>query len=162
MCSRLLSMASTARLLIMWKMLAVIPSVICRIRRSDFGVRHRGRRSGVLRRIDATSVSNCSFAAHRLKVNCSNRRKLDVAADGLPRLVDAEAYQRDLQTIAEEAQRVQDDALLAIGSSEDVVHLVDDWHLHADGFHDPQCGLLHLGNVGARPLWRAEKVSSSA
>ena len=52
----------------MWKMLAVMPSVICRIRRSDFGVSTEGRRSGVLRRIDATSVSNCSFAAHLLKV----------------------------------------------------------------------------------------------
>ncbi|OHV64805.1 hypothetical protein LCM4577_30900 [Mesorhizobium sp. LCM 4577] len=30
-------------------------------------------------------------------------RKLDVAADGLPRLVDTEADQRDLQAVAEEA-----------------------------------------------------------
>jgi hypothetical protein len=37
------------------------------------------------------------------------------------------------------------------------MHFVDHQHLHADRFHDPQCRLLHLGNVGTRPLWRAEK-----
>ena len=60
-------------------------------------------------------------------------RKLNVAADGLPCVVDAEADQRDLQTIAEKAQRVQDNALFAIGSGEDVVHFIDHQHLHADG-----------------------------
>ena len=53
-CSRPLSTASMARLLIIWKILAVMPSVICNIRRSDFGVSSDGLGSGVLRRIEAT------------------------------------------------------------------------------------------------------------
>ena len=58
----------------MCKMLAVMLFVIWSIRRSDFELSTEGWRSGVVRRIEATNVSNCSLAAHRLKVNCSNRR----------------------------------------------------------------------------------------
>lgn len=42
-----------------------------------------------------------------------------------------------MQAIAEETQRVQHYALLTVSSGEDVVHLIDDQNLHADGFHDP-------------------------
>ena len=37
------------------------------------------------------------------------------------------------------------------------MHLVNHEHLHANGLHDPQRRLLHLRDVGARPLWRAEQ-----
>ena len=73
-CAVPLSMASIARLPSIWKMLAVMPSVICRMRRRDFGVSTEDRRNGVLRRIDAISVSKSSLAAQRFRVNCSKRR----------------------------------------------------------------------------------------
>lgn len=37
------------------------------------------------------------------------------------------------------------------------MHFVDHQHLHADRFHVSRCRLLHLGDVGAWSLWRAEK-----
>ena len=119
----------------------------------------KGRPIGVLRRIETTRVSNCSFVRSPPAQGelLEPARKQNVATDGLPRLVDAEADQRNLLTIAKEAQRVQDNTLLAIRCSEDVMRFVDHQHQHADRFHDPQRRLLHLGNVGPRPLWRAEK-----
>jgi hypothetical protein len=63
-----------SKAMIIWNMFAVIPSVICSMRRRDFGVKTVGGRNGVLRRIEATNVSNCSFAAHLLRVSCSKRR----------------------------------------------------------------------------------------
>ena len=82
--------------------------------------------------------------------------KLDVAADRLARLIDTEADERDLEAIAEKAQRVQDDTLLPIRSSEDIVHLLNVQNLHTDGLHDPQRSLFHLGDVGTWPLRCAE------
>ena len=84
-------------------------------------------------------------------------RQLDVAADRFARIIDPEADERDLKTVAEEARRVQDDTLLTIGTFENVVHLVDHEHLHADGLHDPQRRLLHLSDICTRPLRRAEQ-----
>jgi len=37
------------------------------------------------------------------------------------------------------------------------MHLVDDKHLDADSFQKPQRRLLHLDDVGARTLWRAQQ-----
>ncbi len=75
-----------------WKMLAVMPSVICSIRRSDFAVNTEDCRNGVLRKIDTTrslELFVCSPAAQRELLEPAG--KLHVAADGFPRLVDAEA-----------------------------------------------------------------------
>ena len=78
--------------LTMWKMLAVMPSVTCSIRRRDFAVSTDGCRNGVLRNIKATNISNCSFAAQRLSVNLVEAtRQLDIATNGLTGVVDAEA-----------------------------------------------------------------------
>lgn len=44
-----------------------MPSDICNIRRSDFAVNTDGWRRGVLRKIKAIRISNCSFAAQRLR-----------------------------------------------------------------------------------------------
>jgi hypothetical protein len=78
-------------------MLAVMPSVTCRIRRSDFGVKTVGFRSGVFHRMEDTRVSNCSFAAQRLIENSSNRLvSCNVAADRLAGVHDAEADERNL------------------------------------------------------------------
>ena len=58
---------------VIWKMLAVMPSVTCKIRRSDLAVSTVGLRKGVLRRMEDTRVSNCSFAAQRL-IEISSKR----------------------------------------------------------------------------------------
>lgn len=75
-CSGPLSIDSAARLVIAWKIFAVMPPLICRIRRRDFGVSTVGRRSGMFRKMDETSGSNCSLAAHLFKVSSPNRRDL--------------------------------------------------------------------------------------
>ena len=51
---------------------------------------------------------------------------MNIAPNGLSRFVDAKADERDLETIAQEAQRVQNDPLLTVGTGENVVYLVDD------------------------------------
>ncbi len=45
---------------------------------------------------------------------------------------------------------------LHLGTSENVAHLVDDKYLDADGLHDPERCLFHLGDVSPRPLRRTE------
>lgn len=65
----------------------------------------------------------CSPAVQRELLEPAGQ--LHIAADCLARLVDAKAAERDPQTVAEKAKGVEDDALLAIGSGENVVHLVD-------------------------------------
>lgn len=97
----------------------------------------------------------CSPAVQRELLEPAGQ--LHIAADCLARLVDAKAAERDPQTIAEKAKGAEDDALLAIGSGENVVRLVDHQHLQANCVHDAQCRLLHLGAIGPRPLRRAEQ-----
>src|SRR5271165_6558798 len=83
--------------------------------------------------------------------------ELDVAADRLTGVRDAKANERDLKSVAEEAKRVQYDSLVPMRTGEDVMHLVDEKHLDADSFQKPQRRLLHLHDVGARTLRRAQQ-----
>jgi len=56
---------------------------------------------------------------------------------------------QELQLVPQVAQRVEHDALLAMRAGQDVVDLVDDEHLDADGAQQPQRRLLQLDH--ARP-----------
>jgi len=84
-------------------------------------------------------------------------RQLNIAADRLARLIDPETDERDLKAVAQEAKRVENNPLFAVRTGQDVVDFVDDENLHADRFHNSQGGLLHLRDVGAWSLRRAEE-----
>ena len=85
-------------------------------------------------------------------------RQLNVAVDGVPRLQDPKADQRNLQLVAQKAKGVQDDALFAPGSSENIVDLVDDEDLEADLAKNVEGAALHIDDAGA---W-AEGASTAA
>ncbi|MCY1358187.1 hypothetical protein D9M69_447120 [compost metagenome] len=65
----------------------------------------------------------CSPAAQRELFEAA--RQLYIATNGLAGVIDPEANERDLKAVAQKTQRIEHDALLAICSSEDVMHLVD-------------------------------------
>ena len=63
--------------------------------------------------------------------------------------------QKELHCL-EVIQKIHDERLSVVQAAELLNLIVDDQHLHADGLHDAQCSLFHLGNVGTSPLRRAE------
>lgn len=55
-------------------------------------------------------------------------RELDIAANGIDRFADSKANQRCFEFIAEITQNIQEAALFAMGSREEVVDFVDHDH----------------------------------
>ncbi|OHV62838.1 hypothetical protein LCM4576_31725 [Mesorhizobium sp. LCM 4576] len=80
---------------------------------SQKGYNHEEVMAEITTPVDIDEEHGFEFLPHRFELFVGSpsaqsellepARKLDVAADGLPRLVDTEADQRDLQAVAEEA-----------------------------------------------------------
>lgn len=105
-----------------------------------------------------TSCSNSLSAIHRGNEMESKRRAncLHVTIDRLARFHDPEANQRQLQFVAQIAQRVQDDALFAPGCSKNIMDLVQDQHLDAEVIQQAHSRPFEFDDCGARVLRRTQ------
>ena len=65
--------------------------------------------------------------------------------------------ERDLQFVADIAQRVEDDALLPEGAGEDVVNLIEQQDLDVHGAHKANCDLLEFNHRRPRVLRHAQR-----
>lgn len=118
-----------------------------------------GLRSGVLRRVDATSDSNFIRRPTVQRELFKPAGKLNVTADGFARFVDAKANKRDLKAIAQESKGVQHDSLFAIGTGENIVDFVDNKNLNTE-IRNADCTICAMSARGRCGPPRS--VSSSA
>jgi hypothetical protein len=70
--------------------------------------------------------------------------------DRLPGLQDSKAHERQLQFVAQVAQRIEDDALFPPARHENVMDLVQDQDLHAEVAKKADCRPLQLDDCRAR------------